>query len=93
MSDSAKAIGWGLRQSVGVDAKGVGPDTPQLLKLFPSVEPAALRAAVDELEEMGLVHVQRAIGIAIDGIPREFRGIVGVLVTEDMQVYFDDLGL
>ena len=78
---------------VGADKKGIGADARQLLKIFNDLEPKELRAALDELAGIRFVHVNEAIVQPIPGIPPEFRGIVGVSVTESLQEYFDELGM
>lgn len=95
LSHDALDIGYAVREHEGADVKGVGPDTATLITLERVVgkEPAAIRAALDELERYGLFRISYCIGTKRPGVPSELRDIAGVSILEPMQQMFDDMGL
>ncbi len=92
LSDNAKDLAKELRLHVGPDQAGVGPGMSQLVGLWGSRDTAALRPAIDELENLGFFRVDRGIAASPTGVGSEYdvRGIVGVAVTEALQDYLDN---
>ena len=89
LSDSAFSVARRLRQSIGADKKGIGPDTRQLIELFSDLEPAELRAALDELSRIAFITLDTRMAVPVDGIPEVFSDIAGITVQEPMQVFLD----
>ncbi len=93
LSDTAFSVALKLREHVGADKKGIGPDTRQLVGLFDDLDPGELRVALEELNRIGFINLEIRVGTPVAGIPDEFRDVLGVTVLEAMQDYFDDQGL
>ncbi len=92
LSDNADELARELRSHVGPDRVGVGPDVTQLVKLWGSRDPAALRPAMDELEGLGFIRVDTGMAMSPTGVGPEYnvRNIVRVSVTEALQDYLDN---
>ena len=92
LSDNAMNLAITLRSHVGSDQVGVGPDVKELVELWGGKDPAALRPAMDELERLGFILIDRRLGSPQAWISSEFavRDVVGVQVTEAFQDYLDD---
>ena len=92
LSDNANELARELRSHVVPDRVGVGPDVAQLVKLWGSRDPAQLRPAMDELEGLGFILIDKRLGAPQAGIPPEFavREVAGVQVTEELQDYLDN---
>ncbi len=91
LSDNALDVALALRKYIGADTTGVGPEIAKLVTLVEKAG-AELLSALNELEQLGFVRVNRGQGKLHLGIPKELRGIVGVAVLEPLQVYLDELG-
>ena len=90
LSDDALKVAIALRQNVGPDKKGAGPDVKMLVSLV-DMTSEDLRRAVDELKGLGFVKLELRIGTAMEGIPDDFRDVAGVSVLEPMQAFLDQL--
>jgi hypothetical protein len=93
LSSEAMRVALVLRENVGADRKGVGPDRGQILQLFRDDPPGELLGAIEELAEYGYVRIERVIAQQESGVPVEFRGIAGVIVLEELQQYLDDAAI
>ena len=92
LSDNAKDLANELRLHVGSDKVGVGPDVNQLVGLWGSRDPTAMRPAIDELEGLGFIRIDKRLGAPQAGIRPEYavRDVAGVQVTEELQDYLDN---
>lgn len=91
LSEEAISIALRLRQHVGKDNVGVGPDINEFITIFSGTGSGELRKALDQLEQYQFIRLNRGIAAAPGAYPPEFRGVAGVTVLEPLQVYFDDL--
>ena len=92
LSDNTEDLARLLRSHIGEDRVGVGPDIGRLVELWGDKDPAALRPAIDELESVEFLRVDRGIPAHPSGVGSEFgvRGIAGVATTEALQNYLDN---
>ena len=91
LSTNAERLMWALRENVGPDRKGVGPETHELVELV-DMEPAEILAAAKELREVGFINIERGMPTShAPDRPKELRNIIGVTVLERMQVYCDEI--
>ena len=94
LSDIAIHVAEELREHVGKDKVGVGPNSAkQIIDLFPDYGAPELRDALDELARRGFIRLDT--GLRMEpipvGVPREFRDVAGLSVMEPLQKYFDIL--
>ncbi len=92
LSDNARDLAKELRLHVGSDKVRIGPDVNQLVRLWGSRDPAALRPAMDELEGLGFIRVSRGTPMTPTAVGSEYnaRNIVDVSVTDALQDYLDN---
>jgi len=92
LSDSAFKLAYMLRELVGSDVKGIGPETSELVDLWGELPPVDLKPAMLELERWGFLGVDRGMGPR-PSHSREYglRNVIGIRVMEPLQAYFDDL--
>ncbi|MDB5431418.1 MAG: hypothetical protein JWP35_2534 [Caulobacter sp.] len=93
LSEDQFELAYALRLYVGSNSIGIGPDLGALLPLVDGMGPQAIAAALNDLEGLGFIRVDRALPTHDHPGPRELRGVVGVAVLERLQQFFDDKGL
>ena len=93
LSDNAMNLAMDIRSREGADRIGVGPDVNQLVELWGSRDPAALRPAIDELERLGFIRVDKAIGSSSVGVSADYnvQSVAGIAITETLQEYLDNV--
>jgi hypothetical protein len=91
LSENAEELARLLRESIGADKTGVGPDINELLELWGDRDRADLRPALDELANIGFIRINTGMGSAPSGLKRYgLNDVVGVTVLESMQDYLDE---
>jgi len=95
LSQNALDIGLAVRTLEGTDVKGVGPDIGTLVTLdgVKDKDPAAILAALGELEAYGYFRVSRCIASPRPGVPKELLGVAKVAILEPLQALFDGMGV
>lgn len=95
LTDHALTVAIAVRENVGSDVQGIGPDTAELVNLtaIKSLEGDEIRSAIMELEQFGLFHVSYCLGAPRPGIPAQLRDIAGVSILERCQQLLDQLGV
>ena len=90
LSDTELTVARALREFVGPDRVGTGPDVPQLMSRLPDLEPVAICNALIQLEFLAFITVSRGLPTTANGgVPEELRDIVGITVRERLQEYLD----
>jgi hypothetical protein len=84
LSGEALDLAFALRDEVGADLQGAGPDVTRL-RLLTRLTDDQLTAAMDELESIGFIGVQRTSESPNSG------PVTGVVVLAPLQIYLDDL--
>jgi hypothetical protein len=84
LSGEALDLAFALRDEVGADLQGAGPDGVRLRTLTRLTDDK-LAAAMHELESVGFIAVQR------DADPAHANAVIGVIVLAPLQIYLDDL--
>jgi hypothetical protein len=92
LSDTAMDLAKELRSHVGSDKAGIGPGVDQLVKLWGARDAARLRPAMDELEAIGFLKIDRRLGAPQLGIDAHFsvQDVAGVQVADALQDYLDN---
>lgn len=83
-----------IREIVGPNVKGVGPDLPALLEheLMVEQDPYDVLRGIEQAERYGFVNVSRGFGGPREGYPEgphELRSVLAVYILEAGQRYLD----
>ena len=91
ISEEAVRVAHRLRQHVGNDRIGIGPDINELVTIFSDIEGSKLRKVLDELEQHQFIRLDQGMAAAPGAYPTALRGVVGIAVMEPLQAYFDNI--
>lgn len=89
ISDAGINLIYILRQLIGKDNVAIGPDIGNLIKAW-ELPLASLREAIEEIESIGFIRIDRGINCEPKATPTEMRGITGITVKESLQRYCDE---
>ncbi len=90
LTDLETAIALKLRFYEGPHVNGIGPDIYTLCALFDDIEPGKVMVALEKLDIMGFIILEKRLGGPRKGVPQELNDVLGISILESLQAYFDD---